>query len=85
METGISDHHALIFSILKITFTKMLPKKLQYRNHKQFEARSFLQDVRYLPPKNSYMEWEKDFVKTLNKHAPLKTKVTQRNHKSFIT
>ena len=35
--------------------------------------------------KNSYTEWEKDFVKTLNKHAPLKTKVIRGNHKSFIT
>ena len=27
----------------------------------------------------------KIFVKTLNKHAPLKTKVIRGNHKSFIT
>ena len=32
MEIGISDHHALIFSFLKTTFTKMPPNKLQYRN-----------------------------------------------------
>ena len=31
------------------------------------------------------MEWEKFFVQTLNKHAPLKTKVIQGNLKSFIT
>ena len=28
METGISDHHALNFSFLKTTFTKMPPNKL---------------------------------------------------------
>ena len=33
METGISDHHALIFSFLKTIFTKMPPNKLQYRNY----------------------------------------------------
>ena len=74
METGISDHHALIFSFLKTTFTKMPPNKLQYRNYKKFEVHSFLQDVQQLPEKISYMEWGKDFVKRLNKHAPLKTK-----------
>ena len=37
------------------------------------------------PKKNSHTEWEEDFVKTLNKHAPLKTKVIRGNHKSFIT
>ena len=85
METGISDHHALIFSFLKATFTKMPPNKLQYRNYKKFEVHSFLQDVEQLFEKISYTEWEKDFVKTLNKHAPLKTKVIRGNHKSFIT
>ena len=37
------------------------------------------------PKKNSHTEWEEDFVKTLNKHAPLKTKVIRGNRKSFIT
>ena len=51
METGISDHHAISLSFLKTTFTKMLAKKLQYRNCKQFETNSFLQDVEELPKK----------------------------------
>ena len=59
METGISDHHANIFSFLKTTFTKMPPNKLQCRNYKQFEAHSFLQDVGQLPPKIICTEWEK--------------------------
>ena len=37
------------------------------------------------PKKISYTEWETDFVKTLNKYAPLKTKMIRGNHKSFIT
>ena len=52
METGISDHHALIFLFLKTTFTKMPPNKLQYRNYNKFEVHSFLQDVEQLPEKN---------------------------------
>ena len=84
-ETDISDHHALIFSFLKTTFTKMPPNKLQYRNYKKFEVLSFLYDVGQLPEKINYTEWEKDFVKTLNKHAPTKKKVIRGNHKSFIT
>ena len=57
METGISDHHALIFSFLKTTFTKMPPNKLQYRNYKKFEVRSFLHDVEQLPEQINYTEW----------------------------
>ena len=78
METGISDHHALIFSFLKTTFTKMPPNKLQYRNYKKFEVNSFLQDVEQLPEKINYMECEKDFVKTLTKDAPPKNESDSR-------
>ena len=39
-----------------------------------FEVHSFLQDVEQLPKKISHTEWEKGFVKTLNKYDPLKTK-----------
>ena len=85
METSVSDHHALIFSLLKTACTKMPPNKLQYKNYKKFEVHSFLPDVEQLPEKISYTEWEKDFVKTLNKHVPLKTKLIRGNHKSFIT
>ena len=34
-ETGISDHHHLIYSMLKTTFQKMEPKKITYRNYKK--------------------------------------------------
>ena len=51
MKTGASYDHALIFSFLKTTFTKMPPNKLQYRNYKKFEVHSFLQDVEELPEK----------------------------------
>ena len=51
IETGISDHHALIFPFLKTTFTKMPPNKLKYRNYKKFEVNSFLQDIEQLPEK----------------------------------
>ena len=56
METGVSDHNALIFSFLETTFTKMPPNKLQYRNYIKFEVHSFLQDVEQLPEKISYTE-----------------------------
>ena len=62
METRISDHHALIFSFLKSTFTKMPPNKLQYRNYKQFEVNSFLQEAEQLLEKISCTEWQKDCV-----------------------
>ena len=42
IEPGVSDHHLLIFSFLKTSFTKMAPNKLRYRKHKSFEKIGFL-------------------------------------------
>ena len=38
-ETGLSDHH-MIYTSLKIKFEKFGPKKLIYRNFKQFDSDS---------------------------------------------
>ena len=35
-ETGISDHHHLIFLIMKTTFASEEPKKFVYRDYKIF-------------------------------------------------
>ena len=43
-----------------------------------------MQDVKQLSEKVSYIEWEKDFVKMLKKHAPLEMKVIWRNHKDIM-
>ena len=51
MVTGISDHHALIFSFLKTTFTKILPKKFQYRNYEKYEVHSFYKMLNNCPKK----------------------------------
>ena len=34
--------------------------------------------------KDNYLEFEKNFVETLNKHAPKKTKTFRGNHKPHI-
>ena len=39
-ETGFSDHHHLIYTILKTTYSKVPPKKLVYRNYKKMVRRA---------------------------------------------
>ena len=41
MKHGISDHHHLIFSIIKFTFASGEPKKLVYRDYETFFHESF--------------------------------------------
>ena len=44
-ETGISDHHHLIFSIMKTTFASEEPKKFVYRDYKTFSYENFKNDL----------------------------------------
>ena len=59
---------------LKLLLLKCHEISCKYKKYKQLEAHSFLKDVGQLPGKISYTEWRKDFMKTLNKYAPLKMK-----------
>ena len=85
IEPGVSDHHLLIFSFLKGSFTKMPPNKLRYRKYKSFDKIRFLKDISNLPEKTNYTELENQFLRVLNKHTPLKSKVIRGNNKSFVT
>ena len=40
-ETGLSDYHHLIYTILKITFRKEEPKLYKYRYYKKFDSAAF--------------------------------------------
>ena len=80
LETGVSNHHLLIFPFLKTSFTKMPPNKLLYRKYKSFDKIGILKDVSNLPEKTNYTEWENQFLRVLKKHAPLKSNVIRGNN-----
>ena len=85
-ETGLSDHHHLIYSVMKTIFKCEEPKKLIYRNYSNFSQKDFQNELllNIGDGKNNYLEFEKNFVETLNKHAPKKTKIFRGNHKPHI-
>ena len=76
-ETGLSEHHHLIYSVMKTTFKCEKPKKIIYKNYSNFSQKDFQNDLllNVGDGKNNYFEFEKNFVETLNKHAPKKTKI----------
>ena len=61
-------------------------KKLIYRNYLNFSQKDFQNELllNIGDGKNNYLEFEKNFVETLNKHAPKKTKIFRGNHKPHI-
>ena len=75
-KTGLSDHHHLIYSVMKTTFKSEELKKLSYRDYSNFSSECFKDDyVQYLSgKKHNYSDFDKKFIDTLNKHAPKKFK-----------
>ena len=45
-EIGISDHHLMIYTMLKSTYAKLEPKFLRNRSYKDFKKESFLRDLK---------------------------------------
>ena len=87
-ETGISDHHKLVSTILKSGSFKGTPKIKIYRSYKNFKLENFdriLKDKLEKLTNHSYAEFEKVFLKELNKHAPLIKKVLRHNNNAFMT
>ena len=76
-ETGLSDHHHMIYTILKTRFENFEPKKLIYRNFKQFERDQFKLDIcKSMSTMRIRAAFENNFVSILDKHATNKTNFT---------
>ena len=46
IETGISDFHKLIVSVLNVQFTKLHPNKIKYRTYKNFNLNTFKDELK---------------------------------------
>ena len=82
-ETGISDHHHLIYSMLKTTFEKEESKKVTYRDYKQFQWENFEKDLTssLRNCNGEYENYEQNFINVLNRHTPKKVRILRGNHK----
>ena len=87
VETGLSDFHVMILSILKGDFTKRSPKILTYRDYKKFDIPSFRSEILNHRILNFRDYGSVDIsVKSLhNKHAPIKRKTVSANDGPFMT
>ena len=85
-ETGLSDHHHLIYSVLKTTSKKEEQKLYKYRDYKKFDSTTFHTDLQSKLEEGPkvYQNFEETFVRVLDAHAPRKTKVLRGNHKPYV-
>ena len=85
-ETGISDHHHMIYTMLKSCFNNTEPKLLNYRDFKHFSKEDFKEDLSeaLCDSGNSYDDFDHIFTSKLNKHAPKKKKWIRGNNKPHV-
>ena len=90
-ETGLSDFHKMNGTPFKAKITRLKPRKVYYRNYKNFDKPSFLLDLKStnldsssIDPDENYIFLTNQFLKVVNQHAPLKVKILRGNHALFV-
>ena len=80
-ETGPSDHHHMVYAMLKSSFINIEPKLLNYGDYKNFSFGNFKEDLSaaLLICRNSYDEFKSAFITALDKHASKKKKWLRGN------
>ena len=74
-ETGFSDFHHMVYTILKTTYDRLPPKVISYCCYRNFSEPHFRQELAhkmYKNPPKSYAEFENQYVTILNSFAPMK-------------
>ena len=83
--TGISDCYKKIVTCLKAHFKKLPPKKIVYRDYKNFNKNTFLYELdqkliqgKFYSQKNSFDLFTETFKSVVNHHTPLKIEIYLR-------
>ena len=89
VETGLSDHHKLTISILKIFFKNKKPVKITYRSYKYFNELIFRNElINSLQNCDhdtlQYDEFKNIFLQVLNAHVPIKQRIVRGNNQPLM-
>ena len=89
IETGLSDHHKMTLSVLKVYFKKKVPIKVNYRSFKNFNESNFRNELENAlqncnKENMTYDEFKNIFMKILNTHAPTKQRLMRGNNQPFM-
>ena len=89
IETGLSDHHKMVLTVLKTYIKKMEPTIIKYREYKHFNANLFSNDLIYNLQKFEktamrYEDFKDIFMSVLDRHAVIKEKRVRGNNAPFM-
>ena len=90
-ETGLSDFHRMILTVTKMTFQKLKPRVISYRDYKHFNNETYRNEL-LSGISNSCLNFDdsgfNDFFDIcraiLDQHAPRKQKYARGNHMPFM-
>ena len=78
----------MIVTVLKTTFPKALPSIIHYRDFSAYEVNRLKQDLKEkfdIEREDTYENFQKVFLNTLDSHAPQKKKTVRANQKPYVT
>ena len=95
IETGLSDHHKMVLTVLKCHFVHLQPTTIDYRDYKYFDPEAFINDIKDAnldtivslsdDPNSVYSDFCAHFKSILDLHAPLKSKTLLGNQAPFMS
>ena len=90
IETGLSDHHKMIITVLKIYSKKREPITINYRSYKRFDISKYKNDLkqsleRCNQESMKHEDFHNIFMIVLDVHAPMKQKIVRGNNAPFMT
>ena len=90
IETGLSDFHKMVFTVLRTTYRKGPPKIILYRDYKNFSNLNFRRDLESNFSLTEMCNMSNDnfvdvFMHVFGNHAPIKQKAVRCNDSPFIT
>ena len=89
METGISDFHKIIITLLNFFYKKQKTKIIHYRNYKTFNANLFKKELNKellsIDDDNTdLVEFPNNVLSILDKYTPIKRKYIPANNSEFM-
>ena len=90
METGVSDFHKMVITVLNFFYKKRKPKIIHYRNYKTFNANLFTKELNKellnIDINNAELvKFTSTVLSLLDKHTPIKRKHICANNSAFMT
>lgn len=85
IETGLSDFHRMVLTVMKTTYVKAPPKVVNYHDYSHFNKEIFISELtNRMQNITTYEQFHNTFKNILHNHMPLKKKILRSNNKPFM-